>query len=193
MEEKNVMTDEQLAIDYMAGDNKAFDELLRRYKNKVSSSVYNMINDRLAAEDVFQDIFIRIIVGLRENRYTSKGYFKFWVATITRNAIIDYHRKNKILLADVNEDNDLCTLKGQDVIDICKEESIVNKQTLDNAVKLMNHLPETQREVVYMKFFENKSFKEIAEQTNVSINTSLGRMRYALINMRRMAREHKVL
>ena len=193
MKEKNVMTDEQLAIDYMAGDNKAFDELLRRYKNKVFSSVYNMINDRLAAEDVFQDIFIRIIVGLRENRYTSKGYFKFWVATITRNAIIDYHRKNKILLADVNEDNDLCTLKGQDVIDICKEESIVNKQTLDNAVKLMNHLPETQREVVYMKFFENKSFKEIAEQTNVSINTSLGRMRYALINMRRMAREHKVL
>lgn len=193
MEEKNVMTDEQLVIDYMAGDNKAFDELLRRYKNKVFSSVYNMINDRLAAEDVFQDIFIRIIVGLRENRYTSKGYFKFWVATITRNAIIDYHRKNKILLADVNEDNDLCTLKGQDVIDICKEESIVNKQTLDNAVKLMNHLPETQREVVYMKFFENKSFKEIAEQTNVSINTSLGRMRYALINMRRMAREHKVL
>ena len=193
MEEKNVMTDEQLAIDYMAGDNKAFDELLRRYKNKVFSSVYNMINDRLAAEDVFQDIFIRIIVGLRENRYTSKGYFKFWVATITRNAIIDYHRKNKILLADVNKDNDLCTLKGQDVIDICKEESIVNKQTLDNAVKLMNHLPETQREVVYMKFFENKSFKEIAEQTNVSINTSLGRMRYALINMRRMAREHKVL
>ena len=193
MEEKNVMTDEQLAIDYMAGDNKAFDELLRRYKNKVFSSVYNMINDRLAAEDVFQDIFIRIIVGLRENRYTSKGYFKFWVATITRNASIDYHRKNKILLADVNEDNDLCTLKGQDVIDICKEESIVNKQTLDNAVKLMNHLPETQREVVYMKFFENKSFKEIAEQTNVSINTSLGRMRYALINMRRMAREHKVL
>ena len=193
MEEKNVMTDEQLAIDYMAGDNKAFDELLRRYKNKVFSSVYNMINDRLAAEDIFQDIFIRIIVGLRENRYTSKGYFKFWVATITRNAIIDYHRKNKILLADVNEDNDLCTLKGQDVIDICKEESIVNKQTLDNAVKLMNHLPETQREVVYMKFFENKSFKEIAEQTNVSINTSLGRMRYALINMRRMAREHKVL
>ena len=193
MEEKNVMTDEQLDIDYMAGDNKAFDELLRRYKNKVFSSVYNMINDRLAAEDVFQDIFIRIIVGLRENRYTSKGYFKFWVATITRNAIIDYHRKNKILLADVNEDNDLCTLKGQDVIDICKEESIVNKQTLDNAVKLMNHLPETQREVVYMKFFENKSFKEIAEQTNVSINTSLGRMRYALINMRRMAREHKVL
>ena len=193
MEEKNVMTDEQLAIDYMAGDNKAFDELLRRYKNKVFSSVYNMINDRLAAEDVFQDIFIRIIVGLRENRYTSKVYFKFWVATITRNAINDYHRKNKILLADVNEDNDLCTLKGQDVIDICKEESIVNKQTLDNAVKLMNHLPETQREVVYMKFFENKSFKEIAEQTNVSINTSLGRMRYALINMRRMAREHKVL
>lgn len=193
MEEKNEMTDEQLAISYMAGDNKAFDELLRRYKNKVFSSVYNMINDRLAAEDVFQDIFIRIIVGLRENRYTSKGYFKFWVATITRNAIIDYHRKNKILLADVNEDNDLCTLKGQDVIDICKEESIVNKQTLDNAVKLMNHLPETQREVVYMKFFENKSFKEIAEQTNVSINTSLGRMRYALINMRRMAREHKVL
>ena len=193
MEEKNVMTDEQLAIGYMAGDNKAFDELLRRYKNKVFSSVYNMINDRLAAEDVFQDIFIRIIVGLRENRYTSKGYFKFWVATITRNAIIDYHRKNKILLADVNEDNDLCTLKGQDVIDICKEESIVNKQTLDNAVKLMNHLPETQREVVYMKFFENKSFKEIDEQTNVSINTSLGRMRYALINMRRMAREHKVL
>src|SRR5574344_1640871 len=108
MEEMKTMTDEQLAIDYMAGDNRAFDELLRRYKNKVFPSLCNMVKDRVAAEGIFQDVFIRIIVGLRENRYTSKGYFKFWVARITRNAIIDYHRKNKILLADVNEDNDLC-------------------------------------------------------------------------------------
>lgn len=193
MEEMKTMTDEQLAINYMAGDNRAFDELLRRYKNKVFTSICNMVKDRVAAEDIFQDVFIRIIVGLRENRYTSKGYFKFWVARITHNALIDYHRRNRILLADVNEENDLSTLKGQDFIDICKEASIVHKQTLDDAVKLMNHLPEPQREVVYMKFFENKSFKEIAEQTNVSINTSLGRMRYALINMRRMAKEHKVL
>ena len=193
MEDKKTKTDEQLALAYMMGDNKAFDELLTRYKSWVFSSIYDMVNDKLTAEDIFQDVFIRIIVGLRENHYSSKGYFKFWVARITRNALIDYHRRNRLIMTDVNEDNDLNRLKGKDFTDKSEEASIVYEQTLDNVVKLMEHLPATQREVVYMKFFENKSFKEIAEQTNVSINTSLGRMRYALINMRRMARQYEVL
>ena len=193
MEDKKTKTDEQLALAYMVGDNKAFDELLTRYKSWVFSSIYDMVNDKLTAEDIFQDVFIRIIVGLRENHYSSKGYFKFWVARITRNALIDHHRRNRLIMTDVNEDNDLNRLKGKDFTDKSEEASIVYEQTLDNAVKLMEHLPATQREVVYMKFFENKSFKEIAEQTNVSINTSLGRMRYALINMRRMARQYEVL
>lgn len=193
MEENKMKTDEQLALNYMAGDNKAFDEILCRYKDQIFSTIYNRLNDKSAVDDIFQDIFIRIIVSLREGRYSTKGQFKFWVARITHNALIDYHRKNKLSVTDVNEENDLNSLKGQDVIDICEEEKMVKIQNLNDAVKLMNHLPSSQREVVYMKYFENKSFKEIAEQTNVSINTSLGRMRYAIINMRRMAKEHKVL
>ncbi|MGN0283127.1 MAG: RNA polymerase sigma factor [Prevotella sp.] len=193
MEDKKTMTDDELAISYMAGDNSAFDEILNRYKSRVFTSIYNMLKDKSAADDIFQEVFIRIVVGLREGRFTSRGSFHFWVARITRNALIDHHRKEKIALTEMNGNNDLGCLKEQEPLDTCKESSIIHSQTLADAVKLMNHLPEPQREVVYMKFFENKSFKEIAEQTNVSINTSLGRMRYAIINMRRMAKEHKVL
>lgn len=187
------MTDEELAMEYMSGNDYAFDKLLERYKEKVFKYIFSMTKEKSTAEDIFQDVFVRIIVGLREGKYTSKGFFSYWVSTITRNILIDHFRKDRILAADLNNNNDITKMYLPQLTDVSAETAIVNTQVKDSAVKLMNHLPELQREVVYMKYFEDKSFKEIASLTNVSINTSLGRMRYAILNMRRMAKKYNSL
>ena len=187
------MTDEELAMEYMSGNDYAFDKLLERYKEKVFKYIFSMTKEKSTAEDIFQDVFVRIIVGLREGKYTSKGFFSYWVSTITRNILIDHFRKDRILAADLNNNNDITKMYLPQLTDVSAETTIVNTQVKDSAVKLMNHLPELQREVVYMKYFEDKSFKEIASLTNVSINTSLGRMRYAILNMRRMAKKYNSL
>lgn len=193
MKQLNMMTDEELAMEYMSGNNYAFDQLLSRYKAKVFNYIFSMTKDKLTSEDIFQDVFVRIIVGLKEGKYANKGVFSYWVATITRNLLIDHFRKDRIQAADLNETNDLTKMHLPQLTDVSAETTIVHTQVKDSAVNLMNHLPKLQREVVYMKFFEDKSFKEIASLTNVSINTSLGRMRYAILNMRRMARKYDSL
>ena len=193
MKKLNDMTDEELAMEYMSGNDYAFDKLLERYKEKVFKYIFSMTKEKSTAEDIFQDVFVRIIVGLREGKYTSKGFFSYWVSTITRNILIDHFRKDRILAADLNNNNDITKMYLPQLTDVSAETTIVNTQVKDSAVKLMNHLPELQREVVYMKYFEDKSFKEIASLTNVSINTSLGRMRYAILNMRRMAKKYNSL
>lgn len=193
MKRLNAMTDEELAMEYMSGNDYAFDKLLERYKEKVFKYIFSMTKEKSTAEDIFQDVFVRIIVGLREGKYTSKGFFSYWVSTITRNILIDHFRKDRILAADLNNNNDITKMYLPQLTDVSAETTIVNTQVKDSAVKLMNHLPELQREVVYMKYFEDKSFKEIASLTNVSINTSLGRMRYAILNMRRMAKKYNSL
>ena len=193
MKQLNAMTDEELAMEYMSGNDYAFDKLLERYKEKVFKYIFSMTKEKSTAEDIFQDVFVRIIVGLREGKYTSKGFFSYWVSTITRNILIDHFRKDRILAADLNNNNDITKMYLPQLTDVSAENTIVNTQVKDSAVKLMNHLPELQREVVYMKYFEDKSFKEIASLTNVSINTSLGRMRYAILNMRRMAKKYDSL
>ena len=193
MKQLNAMTDEELAMEYMSGNDYAFDKLLERYKEKVFKYIFSMTKEKSTAEDIFQDVFVRIIVGLREGKYTSKGFFSYWVSTITRNILIDHFRKDRSLAADLNNNNDITKMYLPQLTDVSAETTIVNTQVKDSAVKLMNHLPELQREVVYMKYFEDKSFKEIASLTNVSINTSLGRMRYAILNMRRMAKKYNSL
>ena len=193
MKQLNAMTDEELAMEYMSGNDYAFDKLLERYKEKVFKYIFSMTKEKSTAEDIFQDVFVRIIVGLREGKYTSKGFFSYWVSTITRNILIDHFRKDRILAADLNNNNDITKMYLPQLTDVSAETTIVNTQVKDSAVKLMNHLPELQREVVYMKYFEDKSFKEIASLTNVSINTSLGRMRHAILNMRRMAKKYNSL
>ena len=193
MKQLNAMTDEELAMEYMSGNDYAFDKLLERYKEKVFKYIFSMTKEKSTAEDIFQDVFVRIIVGLREGKYTSKGFFSYWVSTITRNILIDHFRKDRILAADLNNNNDITKMYLPQLTDVSAETTIVNTQVKDSAVKLMNHLPELQREVVYMKYFEDKSFKEIASLTNVSINTALGRMRYAILNMRRMAKKYNSL
>ena len=185
------MTDVELVEAYIDGNNHAFDELLSRYQNKVFSYILCMVKDEDLANDLFQDTFLKVITKLQNHQYTETGKLQWWLIRVAHNVIIDYYRlQKKEKVADAPKGNDLGMLKGAAVMDDNRETELTNNQTLKQMISLVNALPEVQREVVYMRFFRNLSFKEIAEETNVSINTSLGRMRYALINIRRLSREY---
>ena len=187
------MSDEELALLYVNGNNKAFDELLSRVQDKIFTYIMYMVKDEDMANDLFQETFIKAITKLQNGLYTDSGKFVFWVMRIAHNVIIDRYREIKgEHIIEPTKDNDLENLKGASVLDTYRESEMVNEQVKKDVKRLMNALPETQREVVYMRFFQQMSFKEIAEETGVSINTSLGRMRYALINMRRMAKQHQM-
>ena len=187
------MSDEQLALLYVDGNNKAFDELLSRVQDKIFTYIMYMVKDEDVANDLFQETFFKVITKLQNRQYTNTGKFLFWMTRIAHNVIIDHYRDIKgSHIVEPSKDNNLQNLKGASVMDSYRESELVNDQVKCDVVRLMNALPEAQREVVYMRFFQEMSFKEIAEETGVSINTSLGRMRYALINLRKMTREHHV-
>jgi len=187
------MTDEQLAMQYVGGDFRAFDELLNRNQEKLYEYILFVVHDPELANDVFQDTFVKIITRLQEGRYTDSGKFSFWMTRIAHNIIMDTYRRQKTShIVEASEGNDLNKLRSNDLMDINRENEYVNAQVLADVRHLMDNLPAAQREVVYMRFYQDLSFKEIAEITGVSINTSLGRMRYALINMRRMAQHHNI-
>ena len=184
-------TDEMLALQYVDGDVKAFDVLLSRNQQKLYNYILFVVRDPEVANDVFQDTFLKVVTRLQEGRYTDSGKFSFWLTRIAHNVIMDTYRQQKgEHIVEASEDNDLNKLRSEDLLDINRENEYVNAQILNDVRHLMDTLPAPQREVVYMRYYQNLSFKEIAETTGVSINTSLGRMRYALINMRRMAKEH---
>ena len=187
------MSDEELALLYVNGNNKAFDELLSRIQDKIFTYIMYMVKDEDMANDLFQETFIKAITKLQNGLYTDSGKFVFWVMRIAHNVIIDRYREIKgEHIIEPTKDNDLQNLKGASVLDTFRESEMVNEQVKQDVKRLMEALPETQREVVYMRFFQQMSFKEIAEETGVSINTSLGRMRYALINLRKLTRQYRV-
>ena len=189
-----VMTDEELALSYVNGDNRAFDELLLRNQSKIFSYILFVVRDRDTADDVFQETFVKVVVKLQQGKYVPSGKFSAWVLRIAHNVIMDLYRGQKSQkIIDAVDDNDLSNIASNDMIIGNVESQFVNTQVLSDVRKMMNLLPTTQREVVYMRYFQQMSFKEIADTTNVSINTSLGRMRYAILNLRRMAREHDVV
>ncbi len=186
-------TDEQLALLYVKGDNEAFDELLSRNQKAIYSYILFLVHDPEIANDIFQETFVKVISKLQEGRYTDSGKFSFWVKRIAHNIIVDTYRHQKSThIVEPTKDNDLSVLSSNDLMDINRENELVNTQVAVDLKKMMESLSEPQRAVVHLRFYQNLSFKEIAEQTGVSINTSLGRMRYALINMRRMARDNKL-
>lgn len=188
------MTDEELALLYVKGDNKAFDELLARNQSKLFTYIMFVVRDQELANDLFQDTFVKVITKLQEGKYTDSGKFSYWITRIAHNVIMDWYRMQKNEhIVEPTEDNDLSNLNENSVIDISIESEIVNSQIMTDVKRMMNNLPTPQREVVYMRFYQDMSFKEIAEVTGVSINTALGRMRYAIINLRRMAQEHDIL
>jgi len=186
-------TDEALALLYIAGDNRAFDELLTRNQQKLFTYIMFVVRDPEVANDVFQETFVKVITKLQEGKYTDSGKFSFWLTRIAHNIIMDTYRQQRSAhIIEPTEDNDLNKLRGESLMDINRENEYVNTQIMDDVRRLMDALPTPQREVVYMRYYQELSFKEIAELTGVSINTSLGRMRYALINMRRMAKQYHI-
>ena len=187
------LTDEQLALLYVGGDFRAFDLLLERNQQKLYSYILFVVHDPEVANDIFQETFVKVITKLQDGKYTDSGKFNFWLSRIAHNVIMDTYRhlKNSHII-EPTEDNDLNKLRSNDLMDINRENEYVNSQVMNDVRHLMDSLPTAQREVVYMRYYQDLSFKEIAEITGVSINTSLGRMRYALINMRRMAKEHHI-
>ncbi len=193
MKEFGCMTDEELALQYVGGNNRAFDELLARNQSKLFSYIMFVVRDQELANDVFQDTFVKVITKLHEGKYTDSGKFSYWITRIAHNVIMDLYRQQRNEhIVEPTEDNDLSNLKINSVFDSSRESEIVNEQVLDDVKRMMNNLPASQREVVYMRFYQDMSFKEIADITGVSINTALGRMRYAVLNLRRMAKEHNM-
>jgi len=186
------LADEQLVGLYEQGNNTAFEVLLTRYRSRVYSYIFQIVRDRELTEDIFQDTFIKAIVTIQQGRYFESGKFLGWINRIAHNLIIDHFRKEKnenTISADAFEYDIVNNAK---LSDLSIEDIMSNEQVLCDVVRMVDFLPDVQQEVVRMRFFEELSFKEIAEKTNVSINTALGRMRYALLNMRKMAAEKDV-
>lgn len=176
---------------YIEGNNRAFDELLSRSQDKIFHYILYVVKDDDLANDLFQETFLKVITKLQNHQYANSGKFIWWVTRIAHNVIIDYYRSQKSnKIVEPTKDNDLSNLTCVSLLDKDRESEMTNEQVLHDVKRLMETLPDTQREVVFMRFFQDLSFKEIAELTNVSINTSLGRMRYALINMRKLSRQH---
>ena len=187
------MTDEELALAYIDGNNRAFDELLSRNQEKIFTYIMYVVKDENLANNLFQETFLKVITKLQNRQYSDSGKFIWWLTRIAHNVIIDYYRALKSdKVVDAPRENDLSNLRSASVMDSNRESELNNAQVLKDVKRLMEALPETQRDVVYMRFFQELSFKEIAELTNVSINTSLGRMRYALINLRKLTRQYNV-
>ena len=186
------MSDDELVNLFEKGNSNAFEILLSRYQSKVYSYIYLIVRNKELAEDIFQDTFIKAIATIQQGRYIESGKFLGWVNRIAHNLIIDNFRRVK------NENTFSADAYEFDIVNNSKlseksiEDVISNEQVLNDVVRLIEYLPETQRSVVQMRFFEDLSFKEIAEKTDVSINTALGRMRYAVLNMRKMAQENDV-
>ena len=185
------MTDEELALSYIDGSVEAFDLLLERNKAKLFSYILFVVRDREKANDIFQDTFVKVIIKMQEGKYSPTGKFSAWLIRIAHNVIMDLYRSQRNEhMVEANEDNDLSNIRGTELLDGNIENVHIREEVSGDVRRMMEMLPETQREVVFMRFYQELSFKEIAEITNVSINTSLGRMRYALLNLRKMAKAH---
>ena len=183
------LSDVELVHRYTGGDEQAFEVLLHRHKRKVWSHIFLMVRDREVTEDIFQDAFIKVVHHLKEGRYNEEGKFLPWVMRIAHNLVIDHFRRNKKMPKVRSTDEyDVFATHAQPGKNV--EEQMVNTQIDADVRKLIDHLPAEQREVVVMRTYLGMSFKEIAEHTDVSINTALGRMRYALINMRKLIKQH---
>ncbi|MGP1465353.1 RNA polymerase sigma factor [Prevotella koreensis] len=194
MKDLHDMTNEELALSYVDGNNRAFDLLLGRTQDKLFQYILFVVRDKDIAEDIFQETFLKAIAKLNHGQYRPCGKFLGWMMRIAHNAVMDWFRDQRAQnIIEPTHDNDLSNLNPKDILDGYVEADYVNDQVLRDVRRIMDNLPPSQREVVFMRYYQGLSFKEIAETTGVSINTALGRMRYAIINMRRIARENNVV
>jgi len=183
------VNDQELVQAYIKGDQSAIEILINRHRSKVYTYILLTIKNQPLAEDLFQETFIKVIQSLRGGKYRDNGRFLSWVIRIAHNLIIDHFRKEKQMNSVSNDDSEVDLFNSKKLSDSNIEELIVNSQIKAEIRTLINELPNDQREVVLLRHYGELSFKEIAEQTDVSINTALGRMRYALINLRKLIKE----
>ncbi|MFC3335629.1 RNA polymerase sigma factor [Flavobacterium palustre] len=184
--------DALLVQDYVAGNEEALATLIKRHESKIYGFIYSKVSDRDVANDIFQDTFIKVIKTLKSNSYNEEGKFLPWVMRIAHNLIIDYFRKNKKMpLYRETEEFSVFSIMTDDALTI--ENQLIANQVEMDLQKLIEELPEDQKEVLVMRMYKDMSFKEISEITGVSINTSLGRMRYALMNLRKVIDKHQII
>jgi RNA polymerase sigma factor (sigma-70 family) len=188
----HIISDKDLLSQYLAGSEAALELLISRHKEKIFTSIYLFVKDTYLAEDIFQDTFIKVIETLKRGKYKEEGKFLPWVMRIAHNLCIDHFRKTKRTPKVTNND-------GFDIFKVLKfaddnaEQAMIKDQAYSKIRTLVSSLPDEQKEVVILRHYAELSFKEIAKVTNVSINTALGRMRYALINMRKMVEEKQIV
>ena len=191
MQNQTLLSDQQIVRMYIDGDSNALSTLVKRYKDKIFTSIYLLVKDKYLAEDIFQDVFIRVIDTLKGGRYTDEGKFLPWAMRIAHNLCVDHFRK-------VKRNPTIKTSDDRDIFEVLNfseagvDTRIMAEQTSDKVRKLIDLLPEDQREVIILRHYADLSFKEIAQLTNCSINTALGRMRYGLLNMRKMMTEKQI-
>jgi RNA polymerase sigma-70 factor (ECF subfamily) len=185
-------SDEQLITLYVDGNNEAFDSLLERHKDRVFTYIYHAVKNEELADDIFQDTFVKAIMTIKQGRYVENGHFPAWITRIAHNLIIDYYRQARAENLQSTDDEDANILNRKELSDCTIEDNMIESQIHNDVRRLVKALPENQRQVLVMRYYKNMSFKEIADTTGVSINTALGRMRYAILNMRRMAEEHNI-
>lgn len=192
---KNNFTDEELVISFVNGDNGAFESLLMRHKDKVYTYIFNIVREHSIADDIFQDTFIKVITTLKQGRYYDAGNkFVGWLMRIAHNQTIDYYRRlasDKEISNDSYETGDL--FNEVSLCDYSMQDTIEKEEALHDIETLISMLPDDQQRIVMMRYYQDLSFKEIADLEHISINTALGRMRYALINMRKNAQKYNLV
>lgn len=192
MKKRFLQEDSVLVSDYIKGNEKALEVLIVRHKQRIYSFIYSKVYDRDVTEDVFQDTFIKVINTLRKGKYNEEGKFLPWVMRIAHNLVIDHFRKNSRMPKFRNTaEFDIFSVLSDGTLNA--ETQLINDQIHNDVRELIKELPEDQKEVLVMRLYKDMSFKEISEITNVSINTALGRMRYALINLRKLVDEKNII
>ncbi len=192
MFKENLLNDNELVQRFIKGDQNSLEILIQRHKSRVFSYILLIVKNKELAEDVFQETFIKVIRSLKRGKYIENGKFVSWVLRISHNLIIDHFRKEKLKGTISNDSSNVDIFNSQKFSEDTIEDQMVNDQILHDVKELIYELPEDQQQVIYMRHYMELSFKEIADQTDVSINTALGRMRYALINLRKMIDQKKL-
>lgn len=188
----NLTNDNELVQQFIKGDQNSLEILINRHKSRVFSYILLIVKNKELAEDIFQETFIKVIRSLKKGKYIENGKFVSWVLRISHNLIIDHFRKEKLKGTISNDNSDVDIFNSQKFSEDTIEDQMVMSQILNEVKDLVQELPEDQQQVIYMRHYMGMSFKEIADQTGVSINTALGRMRYALINMRKLIEKKKL-
>ena len=193
MAKSSGLTDEMLVREYAEGNNDAFDTLLRRHQDRIYSYILRVIKNEDVANDIFQETFVKAIMTIRQGRYTENGKFPAWISRIAHNLIIDYYRQEKSENLQSVDLTEVDILNRRDLCEETIEDVIITDQIFADVKYLIEELPDLQKEVLKMRYYQGLSFKEIAELTGVSINTALGRMRYAILNLRRIAHDKDII